>query len=1016
MKKVKILSLMLLMFWAYGLSAQNVTITGTVTDEESSETLLGGSVIVKGTSNGTITDFDGNYSISVSPGATLVFSYMGYNSVEIKVSGQKVINVSLRADSKLLDEVVVVGASFKKSDLTGAVGSVDAKTLTERPVTNVTQALQGRVAGVLVSTGTRPGDDTSIRVRGINTINTNSDPIYVVDGLVMDNNYAGFNSVNVNDVASIEVLKDASATALYGSRGANGVVIITTKKGKRGEGKISYDGWIGFQKFADSPKTLNGKQLYELRGQAYFNGYKISNPDATWGDFETNILNGTDDVYVDFERESYKNGKEYDWLDEVTRTGIQQSHSVGFSGGSDKSSYYISFGFSDLKGVVKNVGQTRYTGRINAEHEVKPWLKIGTNTSFTRTEDERVDDYVFTNARDANPLQPIDKDMNLLVYGSKYNDTFFNPIRSLMVDNDRIRNRLLSSNYININPIKGLNIRSTFALDYVEQAEYKYTPKAIYESTRYGMDGEAKHNKDGRTNWQWDNTVSYDTKFNEHSITGLFGTSMSKTSRAYTYLNTRGFATDDFSYYNIGSGADKEQLTMGSDFITETLVSYLLRLNYNYAQKYYLTVTARYDGSSKFAKGHQWGLFPSFSAAWNITGESFMEDQKIFDILKLRVGYGIVGNQNIDNFAYRSLYYPEVKDDKVNYKSNGRRGTIDASWEEQKQINVGIDMAFLNNRLRASIDAFHIKNDDLLMKRSLPKTSGYKEAIENIGAIVNKGIELSLNATVIQTKDFQWNIAGNISADKNEVTRLFEDMDVLYKLDGDQRIEKEGNLFLGKSRNTIYTFKSGGVAQAADMGWLSKIDFNGRNVNPGDLYVIDADNSGTITDEDRYVVGSTDPKFYGGFSTDLSYKGFEFNAVFNYSYGGKKLSPYYESLLGSSGTSAASKDLLNAWTPENTNTNIPRVIGVLGSNQYARFGVDSSDYIVQSSSFLRLSSLTLAYTLPKATAKKLSLDNVRFYATGTNLFCITNYKGYDPETGDWYPPTRMYTFGINLSF
>ncbi|NDV57422.1 TonB-dependent receptor [Bacteroides sp. 519] len=1013
MKKVKLLTLMMLIFWSYGLSAQNITVTGTLTDAATSETMIGGNVQVKGTSNGTITDLNGQYSITVSPDAILVFSYLGYIPQEIKVNGQRVINVTMKPDSELLEEVVVVGASFKKSDLTGAVGSVNAKTLTERPVTNVTQALQGRVAGVLVQSGTRPGDDTSIRIRGINTINTGTDPIYVVDGLVMDNNYAGFNSLNINDVASIEVMKDASATALYGSRGSNGVVLITTKKGQRGEGKITYDGWVGFQEFANTPETLNGKQLYELRQTAYFNGYMIQNPNSNWNEFETDVLNGSNDVFVDFERESYKNGKNYNWLDQVTRTGIQQSHSVSFSNGTDKGSYYLSFGYFDLKGVVKNVSQTRYTGRINADHQIKSWLKVGTNTSFTRTEDAMVDDYVFSNARNGNPLQPIDSDLALLSYGSKVNEEFFNPINSLKVDNDRIRNRLLSSNFININPLKGLNIRSTFSLDYVEQATYKYTPKAIYESTRYGMGGEAKHNKDGRTNWQWDNTISYDTQINNHSITGLVGTSMSKTSRAYTYLDTRGFATDDFSYHNIGSGSDKEQLGMGSDFITETLAAYLLRVNYNYAQRYYLTATARYDGSSKFARGHQWGIFPSFSAAWNVTGESFMQDQKVFDILKLRVGYGIVGNQNIDNFAYRSLYYPSIKDNQVAYTSNGRRGTIDITWEKQKQLNVGVDMAFLNNRLRASIDAFYIKNDDLLMKRSLPTTSGYREAFENIGAIENKGIELSLNAAIIQTKDLQWNFSGNISADRNKVTKLFGESDVLYNVNSNQDVEKEGNLFIGKSRNTIYTYKSGGVAQLADMEWLSKINFNGRNVNPGDLYVIDADGSKTITEADKYVVGSTDPKFYGGFSTDLSYKGFEFNAVFNYSYGAKKLSSYYETLMSSVGTGIAGKDLLNAWTPENTNTNIPKVIG---GYSYPRFGVGDSDYSVQNASFLRLSSLTLAYTLPKKVADKLFLDRVRIYATGSNLFCITNYGGYDPETGDWYPPTRMYTFGINLSF
>lgn len=1011
MKTIGLLSFCLLLFCGGMLSAQNIAVKGKVVDT-AGESIIGASVVIKGTSYGIVTDMEGNFTLSVQQGDILQVSYVGYVDKEIVVSNAKFLRVVLEEDVETLDEVVVVGTSMKKSDLTGAVASISAEVLEEKPVTNINQALQGRVTGVLISNSPKPGGDSSIRIRGVNTINSSTDPIYVVDGLVMDNSYSGFNSINLNDVASIEVLKDASATALYGSRGSNGVVVITTKKGKKGEGKITYDAWAGFSTFAHTPKTMSGRQLYELREEAYFNGYMIENPDGKWDDFYKEVIEGSG-IFADFEKQSYANGDEYDWLGEVTRTGVQQNHSLSFSGASEKGSYYLSFGYYNQKGLVKKTGQTKYTGRINADRMVKPWLKVGTNTSFTRTEDELVDDYVFDNARNGNPLQPIDPNMDLLLYGNKYNDTFFNPIRSLQVDYDRIRNRLLSSNFIELTPIKGLNIRTTFSLDFVEHSEYKYTPKSIYESVRYSYNGEAKHNKDSRLNWQWDNSVTYSFQKNEHSLTSLFSTSMSRVDRSYTYLNTYGFATDDFSYYNIGSGADRDKLTMGSDFTTETLASYLLRFNYNYAGRYYFTATARYDGSSKFADGHRWGIFPSFSAAWNITGERFMQKQQVFDMLKLRLGYGVVGNQNIDNFAYASLYTPNVKDDQVSYVSNGRRGTRDITWERQKQLNVGVDMSFLKNRLHVTADFFYIKNDNLLMTCSLPTTSGYSSAIENVGAIENKGIELAVDAKIINIKDFQWNVSANISADKNKVTKLFGNTDVLYNVNSDWRIEKEGNLFVGESRNTIYTYKSGGVAQERDMAWLSKIDFNGRNVNPGDLYVIDADGNGRITEADKYIVGTTDPKCYGGFSTDLSYKGWTLNAIFNYSCGAKKLSSYYETLMSSVGNSIASVDLLDAWTPENPNTNVPRVIT---GYDYPRYSIGDSDYSVQNASFLRLSTLTLSYTFPDKWVKKMHLDNVRFYATGTNLFCITQYGGYDPEMGDWYPPTRSYVFGLNLEF
>ena len=1016
MKQIKLINLILLLFCCCNLMAQNIKVTGKVMDA-SSEPIIGASVQVKGTTNGTITDFDGNFSLNVDKGGVLHISYIGYMPQDIKVIGTQPLKVVLKEDTEALDEVVIVGTSMKKSDLTGAVASVSSKVLEEKPVTNINQALQGRVAGVFISTGAKPTDDASIKIRGINTINGSTDPIYVIDGMVMDNSYSGFNSVNLNDVASIEVLKDASATALYGSRGSNGVVVITTKKGQKGDGKVTYDGWVGFQSYANTPKTMDSRQLFDLRKEAYVNGFKQTNPNGDVDAYIKDVVMGSNKVFADYEFDAYKNNSNSDWLDAVSRTGVQHNHVVSLSNGNEKGTYYISFGYMNNKGLIEKSEQQKYNGRINADQQIKSWLKIGTNTSFTRTENTLVDDGIMHRARLANPMLAVSEDIETLNWQGNYDQNNFNPIRSLRVDNDQVYNRFLSSNYININPIEGLNFRSTFSIDYATKQQNKYTPNDIKEADRYGTNGEAKDDRDNRTVWQWDNSLSYEKSFGKHKLNAMVGTSATKTNWNYINATAKGFDLNYFGYHNLGAGYKANERDLGTGWSESALLSYIARVNYNYAGKYLLTATARYDGSSKFGKGNQWGIFPSVSAAWNITEENFMKNQNIFDQLKLRVGFGVVGNQNIDDFAYLSLCNPGYSVDNGIYSgtmgSNGRRGTPDISWEKQQQWNLGVDMAFLQNRIRFSVDAFLIKNKDLLMSHSLPTTTGYWNTIENIGAIENKGLEFALNANLLKTKDFEWNFAATLSMDKNKVTQLYGNADVIYNVDGDRNIQKEGNLFLGESRNTIYIWKTGGIAQAIDMERLNKINWNGYNVNPGDLYPLDVNDDKQLDQNDRVIVGSSDPKFYGGFSTDLTWKGISLNAVFNYSYGAKKLSPWYESLVGSSGLGVASTDLLDRWTPENTDARFPRVVEGFDYNHYK---AHSMDFSVQKASFLRLSALTLSYTFNKNVLDAMKLTNLRVYATGSNLFCLTNYNGYDPETGDWYPPTRMYTFGINLAF
>ncbi len=1016
--------------------AQGGKISGKVTDTKG-EPLPGVSVKLAGTKTGTVTGIDGAFALNAESGkGALEFSFLGFEPQTVPFTNLNVLSIKMQQATAIVDEVVVVGASMKKSDLTGAVTTVDSKKLLERPVTNINQALQGNAPGVFVSNATRPSDDATIRIRGANTINAGATPIYVVDGVIMENNQGGFNSVNVNDVASIQVLKDASATALYGSRGANGVVVITTKKGQRrgGDGLVTYDSWIGSSEFTRIPKRLNAVQLADLRIDAYANGYMQEHPNGNRQDYIDNTILKTNIAFSNQEFETYNAKQSYNWLDEVTRTSVQQNHAVSFSGGTDRGVFYLSLGYAGNKGVVDNTKQNKYTGRFNAEYNVKKWLKVGTNTGFTRTNDDIPSDDVYNKALNANPLlnfapyrDPATRytyDYLTLYYRShgEQNNNDYNPFNSLFVQRDRSRNRVTSSNYIDINPIKGLNFRSSYSLDYGTQEWFEFTPHNIQEAIRHNSgDARAKHERWADTYWQWDNTLTYNTMFgSDHKLTALVGTSSSKRTSNYTKAQGDRFASDDLSYYDLGGAAALEKGVLGSDFYAYSLASVLGRVNYSYKDRYHLTATARYDGSSRFAEGNRWGIFPSVSAAWDINREDFLKDVTVIDQLKLRVGYGVVGNQDIMNYAFQTLYGSKVDNGNALISNDGRRGNPNITWEKQKQSNIGINAGLFKSRLIITADFFDINNDNLLLDRTTATTVGFSKLWDNIGRVNNKGMEFSVSGDVIQKKDFNWNVSANISFDKNKVTRLYGDATEIYNVDQNV-IQREGNVFLGQSLHGIYTLVSGGVAQESNRKDWEKLDFNGKTVSPGDLFAKDISGPKGVPDGivnqqyDRTVVAKTDPKFYGGFGTNINYKAFALNANFTYSYGAKKISSYYEGLINSVGEGMATVDLLNRWTPEHTNTDIPRVIA--NTSNYNRFNPSESDYAIQNASFLRLSALTLSYNLPGKLLSSWKLNNLRLYATGSNLFCVTKYKGMDPETGDYgYPPIKMYVFGLNVGF
>ncbi len=990
--------------------AQSTTATGQVNGKDDGLPIPGVTVTVKGTTTATSTDVNGKFTLNVPAQAQLVFSAVGYDNVEAAPAAN--MKVTLSPASNTLTEVTVVGVTIKKGDLTGAVGSVDEKVLKERPVTNVNSAIQGRVSGVLVQNNDpRPGGGSTIKIRGNNSIQFGANPIYVVDGLVIE---GAFNTINPDDIASVDILKDASATALYGSRGANGVVLITTKKAKRGEGKVDYSAWAGVQSFTKDIPYLNAQQIADLRIDAYANRYIDENPGADRNAYVQSLLAaGGSAAFGAQELEVYRSRQSYNWLDEIRRTGVQQNHTISFSKGTDDgSSVYVSFNYTDQKGLLETSNYKRFGGQVNVDQKIKPWLKIGTNTNFTRTVEQYIDGGVFNIAANANPLLPINDSIPYLSWKGILSQDLYNPIRSLRIDGQGNQNRLLTTNYAVVTPIPGLNIRTGFSVEARNQNYFNYIPRDLGQSLRNSTEGSATHRRENWLNWQWDNSISYEKAYGKHNFTGFLSFGLTKNDYDQTQVDAQGFAIDDFSFKNLGAGYKKDRFNLASNFDTNTLIGYVARFNYNYDNKYFATVTGRYDGSSRFGNGNKWGLFPSLALAYNIAREDFMQGSKL-STLKLRAGFGVAGNQNIPNFAYATITPPNYTNGSVIIVRPDEMGNPNLRWEKQKQLNFGLDLGILNNRITLSTDYFIIHNDDLLMPRSIAGSYGFEKTIQNVGSLLNKGIEFNLNADIVEVKDFQWSVSANLSSYRNRVTKLFGDADAIYSYGGytGVEIQREGNLFLGQSLNSIYTYKFDKIAQQEDMDRIKGIDYGGRTIRPGDILPVDINGDNKIDDADRVIVGKTDPKFYGGFATNVNYKNFGLNAVFNYNVGGKRINYLYEGLIGGTGEYAAHEDELNRWTPQNTNTNIPRAYRGSG-----RYSPGETDYAVQSTTFLRLSALTVSYNFNQAFLKRAKLSNMRFYLTGSNMFTFTSYKGYDPEGGDGYPTAKMIVAGVNVGF
>ena len=973
--------------------AQQITVQGVVKDQ-TGETVIGASVMEKGTTNGTITGIDGDFSLNMSPNGTLVVSFVGYKTQEVQVKGQKQLQVVLSEDAEMLDEVVGIGyGTMKKSDLTGAVSSIGNKDIKDSPVSNLGQAIQGKISGVQIVDAGKPGDNVSIKIRGLGSIN-NCDPLVVIDGVPTD---LGLSSLNMADVERLDVLKDASATAIYGSRGANGVVMITTKRGTEGKGKLAVSANYSFQNATNVPSLLNAAQYAELSNDMMVNSGR--NPNPEWAN-PSELGAGTD------------------WMDELLRTGVMQNYTVSYSGGNEKSHYYVSGGFLDQSGIVKSVNYRRFTFQSNSDAQVLKWLKFSNNITFS-ADTKKSGSYNIGDALKALPIYPVKNedgswsgpDGNSEWYGSTRNPIGPTELNKSQTDGYNFLANLTAE----LTFTKWLKFKSTFGYDakfwFIDNftPKYNWKPTPTEETSRYKSDNKS-------FTYLWDNYFLFDHTFAEKHRVGLMA-GMSAQWNTNDYLNAQ---KNVFMFDNVHEMDNGEEIyAIGGNETEWALLSYMARVNYSYEDRYLLTATIRRDGSSRFGKKHRWGTFPSVSVAWRASQEKWFPKNDYINDLKVRAGYGVTGSQaSVGNYSYLASYNTSVYPFGI---SSGNQTALVSStlanpyihWEEVAQTNIGFDASLFNSRVMFSFDAYLKETRDMLVKASIPITSGFEDTTTtytNAGKVRNQGIEMSLH-TINLTGELGWETNLTATYNKNKIKDL--NSDVPYYIN---QINNSYVTMLAKDYpiNVFYGYITDGIFQ-------NQSEVNTHAVQPGaepgDIRFRDLNNDGVINDSDRTVIGNPNPSWLFSMNNSLSYKGFELS-VFLQGIAGNKI--YNANNIDNTGMAAAynqTTDVLKRWQGEGTSNSMPRA--VFGDpNQNTRV----SDRFVENGSYLRLKNITLSYTFPKQWLQKAQIENARLSLSCENVATITGYSGFDPEVGingidqNRYPISRTFSLGLNFNF
>lgn len=1012
---------------------QHRLVSGTVTDA-GGEPVIGANITVKGTTNGTVTDLDGHFTLEAPAGSLLVVSYIGYLTKEVPAGDRTELSIRLTEDTQHLDEVVVVGYGVqKKSDLTGSVANIKAEKLMERPATTVEQALAGRVAGVNVSTNSgRPGGRTNIQIRGYSSINASSKPLYVVDGIVWEG--GGLDAINPNDIQTIDVLKDASSTAIYGTRGSNGVILITTKKGKLGQKpSIAYDANVSISKLARKIDVLNAGEFMQIWDTGYRNAEKFD-PDG----WKSGKYANYSPEYV---REHYKVGNTYgnrelfdaagkplydtDWQDEATRVAISQNHNLAVTGGSEKTSYGAFLNYTDDEGILRSTYKKRFSGRLNLDTEITRWLKAGVLLSYgdvreSFQDQEQGSGNIPRTMIETTPIIPVKWADGSFARpadfaGMEDADTPASLASELKWQN---KSAVFNGNvYANITFMKGLEFKTTLGASNTDWHEYIFAPTTI--SLRTGMGkNKANVNSERRRFWQWENHLTYQTVIQkDHALNIMAGAEYQKYHRLRTEETGQDLSDDFFSWNNLGQ-AKSQSVT--SDFLGWQMESYFARINYNLKNKYLLTVTGRVDGSSKFGKNNKYAFFPSAALGWRVAEENFMESAAGWlSNLKLRVSYGLTGNSDIGQ--YRSLAMLGSTTyvfggDRAPGMVIGELANPNLKWEKTAQWDVGVDFGVLDNRLSLEADFFLKKTKDLLYEAPVPATSGKRSMMSNIGSMENKGIELTLNTVNVKTNDFQWSSSFNISFLKNKITQLGVNNE--DKLVDPDFLGKNVILRVGEPVGSFWGYKllgTWGTDEAAEAAKYGK--------KPGDLKHEDLNHDNQINDADKQIIGRGTPDFYGTFNNYLQYKNFDFSLELQYSVGADVLNNTNHSSEDRTSIANSKKTVLNAWTEANQDTPIAQTR--LASAGYTTL-IDS--HKVENGSFLRGKNISIGYSLPAALIGRLGFTKLRVSFSAQNFFLISSYTGYDPEVSTWdtgfsqniqfydYPKARSYTFGLSAVF
>jgi TonB-dependent starch-binding outer membrane protein SusC len=978
-------------------SNNNIMVVGKVTDENG-EPLAGVSIVEKTTGKGSTTDVSGNYSISVDENAVLVFSRVGFNSTEINVSNRSTIDVKLAPSTKMSEAVVVVGyGTAKRKDLTGSVASISGAELAKQPVLTATQAVQGKIAGVQVISNGDPNALPIIRIRGTGTMLGGANPLYVVDGVINDD----IRNINSSDILSMDVLKDASATAIYGMRAANGVVLITTKRGKVGKMVINYDGSVGVKE---------ATRLVNMAGANQYAGYVN----------EASIYYGTGDPLVT--PTMLQNGGNTDWYNEILKTGLFQNHNISLSGGSDKINYFFSAGYLSDEGIIRTNNFNRFTVRNNNDYKITNKFKISTLFSYSRSDVRNVDLNAFNIAYRAAPYV-LAKQGNL--YG---NTSLANNVGNPILDQDKNYakgngDRFQGNIVGELKPLQWLTLRSSFGIDKNNFRSlnygYKYANTGINNVFLTAGSNQVRNNsvlsigESQGNRWVWDNTATIIKKIDQHNFNLLVGTT-SEQIKVNALGGSRIDVPEDKNQWYLNTGATTGA-TNFNDGDKSTRNSYLARLNYNFSEKYFLTATGRYDGTSRFPSQNRWGFFPSIGAGWAISNEAFMANQKVFDNLKLRVSYGKVGNDGIPSNAFTALATPNLP-----YLFNGAEvlnfrleqlSDPNIKWEVTTETNMGLDFALLKNRLSGTIDVYNRKTTDALVRVKIPTILGDDEYITNAATFTNKGVELGLNWNDNFKTNWKYSIGGNIAFNRNKIEGLNGGQAI-----PDGNVGGQGTTTLsdnGQPIGSFYLWEVDGIFQnAQEIAGSAQI-----GAKPGDLKYRDVNGDKKIDASDRVFQGSYQPKVTYGLNLSLGYKSFDLS-VAGFGTGGGKIYNGKKAARADFRDNIETDVAINRWTPNNTNTNIPRA----NLNE-----LPASTYFLEKGDFFRINNLTLGYTVASKLLSTLKMQSLRVYATAQNLATITNYSGFTPEISNGstlnagiesaiYPTTRTFAFGVNVVF